>query len=243
MNTRPELVWRNLDISDLENFSWEIKEHINYLTYPCATMNIAQRHDGTYSHAGNQAGDVKDYPIDEGCDAPHPDRSWMYCPCDEMVVLRVRGVDTGNDEPGKANVIWLKSKDKVVTPHGEDNIVLMVIHPNDDDLSKIYVGDVFSRGQAMFREGTDAGGGKTVAAHFHMAVSTGNIIESNSGLGEYQSTYYSPETASTWNIIILETDGTPLEPDEAFYVNTNFTTIVDSKNYEFDTTTTTSYFS
>lgn len=203
------VMWEDFDT---DVCTWEFEEHINYLTYPCKYMRIVQRHDGTYSHAGNQLGSVIDYPIDEGCE--DGSRSMMYCPCDEMEVLRVRGVDyatdengnyifdengnhlPGLDEPGKANVIWLKSTSKVVMPFGEDSIVLMVIHPNDDDLKNIKVGQKFLRGQEMFREGSDAGSG-TVSNHFHFSVSTGNIKESNSGLGEYQSTYLSPENNTT----------------------------------------------
>lgn len=148
-----------------------------------------------------------------------------------MKVMRVRGVDVGNDDPGKANSIWLQSTTPVVTPYGTTIVTMMVIHPNDDDLSKITVGDTFKRGDSMFREGTDAGAGQ-VATHFHISVGVGEIKESTHGLGEHQRKYLSPNLGSI-DILVLDTTGKPLLVNEAFYIDNTFTTINNSRNYEF----------
>lgn len=111
----------------------------NYATYPCKTMRITQGYNNTSSHTGNLTGNVKDYPIDEGC--VDSGRDWMYCPCDEMEVVRIYGVGKTSD-----NTVWLKSTTKVDMPIGKDYLVMMVIHPEDDDLSKLKVGQKFKRG-------------------------------------------------------------------------------------------------
>ncbi len=136
----------------------------NYLIYPCKTMNITQRHDGTDSHTPNSSGSPADYPIDDACD--DTGRSWMYCPCDEMEVVRIYGV--GGDG---TNTIWLRSTSEVDIPCGSDYVVIMVIHPEDDDLENLYVGQTFSRGDAMFREGKD---GYATGNHFHFAAGAGD---------------------------------------------------------------------
>jgi hypothetical protein len=133
---------------------------MNYLTYPTKTMSITQSYTGTYSHKKHYEGTPQAFPIDEA--GEDSGRSYFLCPCDEVEIKRIYGVGTGG-----TNTIWLQSTSKVVTPTFTDYVTIMVIHPNDDDLSKLKVGQKFTRGQEMFREGTD---GNATGNHFHFSV-------------------------------------------------------------------------
>lgn len=182
----------------------------NYLTYPVKTMNITQGYAGSYSHAPHINGSPADYPIDEaGADGG---RDWFYCPCDEMKIANIYGVNKAG-----TNTIWIESTSKVVMPYGEDFVTILVTHPNDDDLSKLKAGQVFKRGDAMFREGTD---GNATGNHFHMAVGTGKFTGSG----------WVKNTKSAW---VHKTTGVQLKPEQAFYVDKTFTTIKSSKNVTF----------
>ena len=168
-NTNVSWKARNNDWSQkwkFEEVVGDFDDDSNYAIYPCKTMNITQKYDGGFSHINCSTGVPCDYPTDEACD--DTGRSWMYCPCDEMEVIRLSGV--GNSY---TNTIWLKSTSKVKMPIGEDYLVMMVIHPEDDDLSSIQVGTIFHRGDAMFREGQD---GYATGNHFHISLGTGNGI-------------------------------------------------------------------
>jgi hypothetical protein len=78
-----------------------------------------------------------------------------------MVIKRIYTAGT--------NTIWLESTTPVKMPCGTDYVTMMVIHPNDDTLSGLYVGQKFTRKQAMFTEGMDG----ATANHFHISVGTG----------------------------------------------------------------------
>lgn len=184
----------------------------NYLTYPCKTMNITQGYNDSYTHRRHNTGNPKDYPFDEaGIDYG---RDYFFCPCDEMVVVRVYGVGNGG-----SNTIWLESTSKVVMPYGEDYITIMVTHPNDSDLKKFKSGQKYKRGAAMFREGTD---GQATGNHLHIAVAT----------GKYTGTGWVKNSNGAW---VLKTSGVPLKPEQAFYVNKSFTKIKNSKGISFKT--------
>lgn len=178
----------------------------NYLIYPTKVMKITQNHTQG-NHAGNSGGKPWDFPVDEACE--DTGRSLFYCPCDAMKVVRVYGVGSVG-----TNTIWLESVSPVDMPCGRDQITIMVMHPNDDDLEKIKVGQVFRRGQPMFREGTD---GNATGNHFHMAVGTGTI----NGNG----------WASNGKAWVLTVSGKVLKANEAFFVDEN-TKILKSGGYD-----------
>jgi hypothetical protein len=102
-------------------------------------------------------------------------------------------------------------------PCGTDYVTMMVIHPNDDTLSGLYVGQKFTRKQAMFTEGMDG----ATSNHFHISVGTGHFT----GLGWEQN------SKNEW---VLVTTGTPLKPENAFYIDHTFTTnVMDAKGLSF----------
>lgn len=208
------VAWKPFTIED-DGFIWKLvaADDVigarNFALYPCKTMRITQSYTGKTSHLQSSAGFPWDYPIDEGCD--DGSRSWIYCPCDKMEVLRIYGV--GNSG---TNAIWLRSTTIVDMPSGRDYLVLMVLHSNDEDLRVLSKGQTFSRGQPMFREGSDG----ATANHFHISVGTGNIL--NGG--------WVQNNRSAW---VLTTTGKTLKPEEAFYIDFSFNTIISSKELRF----------
>ena len=181
----------------------------NYLIYPTKKMFISQTYKGTYSHNKNYQGSPKDYPIDESCG--NNGRDYFYCPCDEMVVKRIYGVGVKG-----TNTIWLESTSKVILANGKESYVtIMVVHPNDDTLKNIKVGTKYKRKEKMFLEGND---GNATGYHFHISVSASKFI--NGGWQE--------NNKGGWVI-----KGTPIKPEEAFFIDEEFTTISKSNGLNF----------
>lgn len=181
----------------------------NYLVYPTKNLKITQSYKGTYSHSGNYNGKPCDYPIDEaGADSS---REYFYCPCDGMKIKHIYGVGGRG-----TNTIWLESTSKVTMPCGTDYVTIMVIHPMDDDLSKLKVGQVFKRGEKMFREGTD---GNASGNHFHISV----------GKGKYRKGWVE-NSKGNW---VIDTTKGSIKPEEAFYIDTKFTNVLKTANLNF----------
>lgn len=186
---------------------------MNYLTYPCTIMRITQRYDGKTSHLRHMTGSPKDYSLDEGC--TDGGRDWIYCPCDELKVIRI----TGTKNNKKTNSIWLTSTSKVNLANGKSDIVtLQFVHPNDDDLLKIKEGQRFKRGEKICREGNDGASGN----HLHLAV----------GLGFVVGTGWTQNSNGAW---VLTTTGGAIKPEDAFYIDPKFTKIVNSAGIKFKT--------
>ena len=175
------------------------------LTYPTKTMGLTQNYN-MGSHYGASHGSPCSYPIDDGCS--DTGRDYFYAPCD-LVVKRIYGV--GNKG---ANTIWLQSTNKVQLANGKESIVtILVTHPEDDDLSKIKVGQKFNQFDKMFREGGDGGGNIRYGNHFHIEVSTCEYSKlSNSG--------WVKNNKNTWVMTPY-----PIKPEQAFYVDKKFTNI------------------
>lgn len=181
----------------------------NYLIYPTKTMNITQNYTDSFSHAPNSTGTPYDYPIDENCGSTS--RDYFYCPCDEVIIKRVYGVGVKG-----TNTIWMQSTNPVVFANGEeDYCTILVSHPDDDTLKNIKTGQTFKRKEQMFLEGKD---GNATGNHFHISVSK----------GKYVSNGWKKNNKNAWCIT-----GTPIKPEEAFYVDKDFTTIKNTANLNF----------
>lgn len=183
----------------------------NYLIYPSKVQNITQNYSNSYTHKPHTTGNIKDYPIDEAC--ADGGRSYMYCPCDEMKIVKIYGVGNGG-----TNTIWLQSTSKVNFADGTSNYVtIMVTHPNDDTLRNLKVGQTFKRKAAMFLEGTD---GNATGNHFHISVGKGTMTEGG----------WSQNSNGKW---VLRTSAGACKPEAAFYVDTSFTTVKSSNGISF----------
>lgn len=164
------------------------------LLYPCKSMNISQTYQGNFSHEPNRNGTPNDYPIDEaGADKG---RDYFFAPCD-LKVVKIYGVGTSG-----ANTIWLESSAEVEMPCGKGIVTIMVVHPEDDDLKLLKVGQTFKQGAKMFREGMD---GRATGNHFHMSVATGR----SRGNGWVKN------SRDAW---VIFATGTAIKPEEAFFL-------------------------
>lgn len=181
------------------------------LIYPTKVMNITQSYNGAYSHKAESTGKPCAYPIDENCGTSG--RGYFYAPCD-LVVKRIYGV--GNKG---TNTIWLESKKKVELANGKTSYVtIRVTHPNDDTLKKYKVGQVFKQKDRMFLEGND---GHATGYHFHIEVNTCKFKEL-SGNGWVKN------NKGAW-----VTSPKSIKPEQAFYVDKNFTKIQGSAGLKF----------
>jgi len=196
------------------------------LTYPMKIMRITQSYSGTTSHKPHWYGryknskgkyvygtlpGLKDWPVDEG--GKDQDRDAMYAPCD-LVVKKIYG--RGNRG---VNTIWLESTEKVEFANGTVNYVtLMVTHPNDSDIKRLYEGMVIKKGAYVCYEGTDGASGN----HLHISVGNGKM----SGGGWAQN------ANGKW---VLTVTGSPLKPEDAFYIDPIFTTVKSKGGIAFKT--------
>lgn len=176
---------------------------MNYLVYPTEKMKLTQDHTEG-NHNNHSAGSPKDYPFDECCG--DTGRSAFLCPCDEMKIVKIYTAGV--------NTVWMTSTAPVVMPCGSTYVTIMVEHPEDEDLKKLSVGQIFRRGEQMFREGKDGATGN----HFHISVGTGHMKESG----------WRKNSLGAW---VLTVTGKPLTAAEAFYVGD--TEDINHKNYHF----------
>ena len=183
----------------------------NYLIYPTKIMNITQNYSDSFSHSPHSTGSPKDYPIDENCGSTG--RDYFYCPCDEVEIKRIYGVGGSG-----ANTIWVQSTSKVLLANGEeDYVTILVTHPNDDTLKPLKKGQKFKRKEKMFLEGKD---GNATGNHFHIVVSKGKFVTNG----------WKKNNKGAWCIT-----GTPIKPEEAFFVDLDFTTIKKTNGLTFKT--------
>ena len=176
----------------------------NYMTYPLKYMRITCRYD-EYSHRNHNVKVTDnniDYPIDDG--GIDSERDPIYCPCDEMRVTAIRGIGSGS-----TNTIWLVSTTPVTTPTFNDIAYMTLTHSNDSDFKNIKVGDTFKRGDIICYEGTDG----ATNNHIHMTCGRGS------------SNNWKKNSNGSWIM-----SGDAKKPEEVFYINTKFTTILNTRN-------------
>lgn len=182
----------------------------NYLIYPCKTMRITQSYTGTTSHLPHTTGFPKDYPIDEGCS--DTGRDYICCPCDKMKIKRIYGVGTRG-----TNTLWLESTSKVYFADGtKDYCTLLITHPDDVDLKNLWVGQVFTRKEKICREGKDG------ATGYHLHLSAGK--------GKYKGNGWTPNSRGKY---VLTTKGGAFKPEDLFFVDPDFTKVVNDKGLNF----------
>ena len=182
----------------------------NYLIYPTKVMRITQTYLGSTSHYPHTTGTPKDYPIDEAC--TDAGREWLYCPCNEMELIRIYGVGNGG-----TNTIWLQSTSKVDFADSTSGyFTLQVTHPDDSDLERLSVGQKFVRGEKICREGTDG--------------ATGNHLHLSGGKGTVTGNGWILNSNGKW--VLSTTDGAE-KPEKLFFLDKAFTKVSDSKGLVF----------
>ncbi len=185
---------------------------MNYLTYPLKKISITQSYDGSYSHSGNYTGNPQDFPFDDNGASTAKD-NYFYCPCDSMIVKRIYGVNTSG-----TNTIWLESTSKVKTPTFEDYVTILIMHPEDIDLQNIKVNQIFTRGEKVTIEGKD---GNATGYHFHLSV----------GKGKFVGNGWTKNSKGSW---VINTTEYAVKPEEAFYIDESFTSIINTKGIVFE---------
>ena len=175
----------------------------NYLIYPCNTMRITQNYKGKTSHLPHTQGTPKDYPIDDGCSDTGKD--YIFCPCDSMTVRRIYGVGENG-----TNTVWLQSDKKVSFADGtRDYFTMLITHPDDKDLKRLYVGQKFNRKEKICREGKDG----ATANHLHIS----------GGKGKIQGNGWVKNTKGKW---VLTVTGSTAKPEKLFFIDTDFTKVL-----------------
>lgn len=185
----------------------------NPLTYPMKVMGISQSYTGSFSHKKYYEGKPNDYPIDDA--GKDTGKDGVYCPCNKMKVKRIYGV--GNSG---TNTIWLESTSKVRFADGTaDYCVLMIVHPNDDALRGLKVGQIFKRGQKITTEGRD---GHATGNHVHLSV----------GKGKFTGNGWVKNNLGGWPLTCSKG---PMKPEKAFWIDPAFTKIKNSAGLKFKT--------
>lgn len=183
---------------------------MNYATYPCKIMRITQNYKANTSHKPHTTGYPKDYPIDEGC--ADTGKDYIYCPCNEMKLRRIYGVGAKG-----TNTIWLESTDKVNFADGTQGyLTLMITHPDDEDIKKLKVGDIFKKGEKITREGKDG----ATANHLHISV----------GKGKMKGSGWMQNSKGKW---VLTTSDTASKPEDIFYIDPDFTKVISAGGIKF----------
>ncbi len=183
----------------------------NDLIYPFRFMRITQRYDGKTSHLPHTRGIPPDYPIDEGGEDGGRDACYAVT---DWIVRRIWGVGTKG-----VNTLWVESASPVRLADGtRDFVTLQITHANDDDLRKLRVGQRLKKGSVLCREGADGASGN----HLHLSVGRGCFL----GGGWVKN------TNDKW---VLTTTGGALKPEAAFFLDPNFTTVLDDGGLPFRT--------
>lgn len=196
---------------NLENMLKKINKEIGKVEvalYPFEYMNITQRHDeGNHLAHWSPKVDPADKPWDEAC--KDSGRSYFTPFNDYKVDEKFGSQKTGFN-------VRLSTVNKVKVPFYKDPIILEITltHINKDDYDKIKNGQIIKKGEKILREGTS---GAATGNHFHMTANDG--------------AYYGFKKNANGKWVFAYKKS--LLPNEAFYIDTTKTQIINSKKYEF----------
>lgn len=178
--------------------------------YPFEYMRITQRHDeGNHlAHWYPKPNPLySDKPWDEAC--KDGGKSY-FTPFNDYKVIELMGNQT------KGCSVRLESVNKLKIPIYEEpvKIELTLTHMDESNMKKVKVGDILKKGSKILMEGTS---GITKGAHFHCTINVG-----------VYSGYY--KNSNKKYVFAYKKS---LLPNEAFYVDTTKTEILNSKKYVF----------
>ena len=180
-----------------------------YAIYPFKFMNITQRHDqGNHLPHWKDSTNYSDKPWDEACE--DSGRSYFE-PQNDFIIEQVLGLGTNT-----TNSVILRSVNKIYMPYknAADYLYLTLTHMNEDNLKQVKKGQVLKKGSKILLEGTD---GLATGNHFHITANIGKyygLLKNSNGAWCY-----------TYEKSLL--------PEEAFYVEHDFTIIKNSNGYKF----------
>ncbi len=179
-----------------------------YAKFPMHYLRVTQSYDEGNHIPHWKGANYIDYPIDLG--GMDGGRDYLYAPVD-MKVVALRGIGSST----VSNKIFLESIDAVQTPAwGKTKIFMTAVHFEDSDVSKfgLKVGKIIRAGEVICLEGKET----ATANHLHVTCGVGTAatsIQNNKG---------------KW-----VTKGNCKKPEEIFYIDTNFTKVLNMKNLKF----------
>lgn len=182
-----------------------------YAIYPFRYMNITQRHDqGNHKPHWYKVTNHSDKPWDEAC--KDTGRSYFE-PQNDFLIQEVKGLNTTKS----TNSVRLKSVNKLYIPYKSepDYLYLTLTHMNEDNLKQVKVGQVLKKGTKILMEGTD---GNATGNHFHITANIGKyygLLQNNNG-----------KWCWTYEKSLL--------PNEAFYLDKDYTNIKNANKYSFN---------
>lgn len=176
--------------------------------YPFEYMRITQRHDeGNHLAHWNPFKECSDKPWDEALE--DGGRGYFTPFNDYKIVEKLGTVKTGL-------TVRLETINKVKIPFQKKPVILEITltHLNKDDFDKIQVGEILKKGSKKIREGTS---GNATGNHFHVTANIGFYHGfKRNGNGKWCFAY-----------------DKSLTPEQAFYVDTSKTYIINRKGYYF----------
>lgn len=178
--------------------------------YPFEYMRITQRHDeGNHLAHWNPTPRplYSDKPFDEAC--KDSGKSY-FTPFNDYRVVEKLGTQSSGYS------VRLESVNLLKIPFQKDPVRLEITltHMNKDSMDKIKEGDILKKGSKILMEGTS---GKASGNHFHVTVN----------IGLYDG--FRKNSNNKWVFAYAKS----LLPDQAFYVDTTKTEIINSKKYNF----------
>lgn len=183
-----------------------------YAIYPFRYMNITQRHDqGNHLSNWKNSKNYSDYPWDEGCQ--NGGQSYFE-PKNDFLIEQVLGLDSTGDRT--TNSVRLKSVNKLYIPSKAEPVYLYVTltHMNESNLKQVKQGQILKAGTRILMEGTD---GFATGNHFHITANLGKyygLLQNNNG---------------AWCFTYQDS----LLPNEAFYLDTDWTQVIYAREYPF----------
>lgn len=172
-----------------------------YAIYPFRVMNITQNYNqGNHVPHWKNVTNYSDKPWDEAC--IDSGRSYFE-PQNDFIIEEVIGI---NSTP--TNTVRLKSVKKLYIPFKEEPefLYLTLTHMNEDNLRQVAKGQILKAGSKVLLEGTD---GYATGNHFHITANIGKYY----GLKQNNNEKW----CYTYEKSLL--------PEEAFYIDSSYTTI------------------
>lgn len=180
-----------------------------YAIYPFRYMNITQKHDqGNHILHWKGSTNYSDKPWDEAC--KDGGRSYFE-PKNDFIIEQVLGLNTA-----ATNSVRLRSVNKLYIPYKAEPEYLYVTltHMNEDNLRQVKQGQILKAGTRILLEGTD---GYCTGNHFHITANIGKyygLLQNSNGKWCY-----------TYDKSLL--------PNEAFYLDGNWTQVIYAREYAF----------
>ena len=177
-----------------------------YSIYPFDYMRITQNHNqGNHIPHWNPFKDYADKPWDE---ASKDGGRQYFIPQNNYVIEEIL-IDVRS--------VRLRTEKEVKIPYQEEPIILYVTltHMKKETLDRLRVGQVIHKGEKVILEGNEGGASGN---HFHCTANIGK--------------YYGLKHNSNGKWVFCYEKS--LLPDEAFYVDPNFTTIINANGYNFN---------